>query len=83
MVCKWYVSGLLFVMILAARFWSFCSLLMSVDPAQPQTEQSKVGLNNTSVKGFQTSHRQKGSVSQKADCQRDLGRNCLNLLFPV
>ena len=33
------VSKLLFVMILAARFWSFCSWLMSVDPAQPQTEQ--------------------------------------------
>ena len=32
-------SKLLFVMILAARFWSFCSWLMSVDPAQPQTEQ--------------------------------------------
>ena len=33
------VSKLLFVMILAARFCNFCSWLMSVDPAQPQTEQ--------------------------------------------
>ena len=33
------VSKLLFVMILAARFLSFCSWLVSVDPAQPQTEQ--------------------------------------------
>ena len=33
------VSKLLFVMILAARFWSFCSWLMSADPAQLQTEQ--------------------------------------------
>ena len=32
-------SKLLFVIILAARFWSFCSCLLSVKPAQPQTEQ--------------------------------------------
>ena len=33
------VVELLLVMILAARFWSFCSWLISVEPAQPQTEQ--------------------------------------------
>ena len=33
------VSKQLFVMILAGRFGSFCSWLMSVDPAQPHTEQ--------------------------------------------
>ena len=32
------VSKPLFVMVLAARFWSLCSWLMSVGPAQPQTE---------------------------------------------
>ena len=34
-----WVSELLLVMILAARFWSFCSWLISVEPAQHQTEQ--------------------------------------------
>ena len=32
-------SKLLFVMILAARFYNFCSWSMYVDPAQPHTEQ--------------------------------------------
>ena len=47
-------------MILVARFRSFCSWLISIEPAQPQTTKvPKVGLNNTGVKSGQTCHMQK------------------------
>ncbi len=49
-------SKLLFVMILVAQSWSFCSWLIWVTPQHPRTEKQyqEWGFKNSTIKGFQS-----------------------------